>query len=157
MIDPTMPPPNYDRAFIRYTLNTDMVPNFYNGVKGEGANLSIDVQDIPQNKIRIAATVCRPGYADSEVVVRVFDKGFGKKPEKDYIERGKDAAHDILSKSEVANIWQMGSDRRMEGIQNSDSSVVMPPPSSDSSNIMAPPSSRSSGDEAMAPKSEDSN
>jgi hypothetical protein len=93
MIDPTMPPPEYDKAFIRYTLNNDMIPNYYNGVKGDSGKISIEVQDIPQNKIRIAAVVCRPGYADSEIVVRYFNKGYGKKPEKEYIERGKDEAH----------------------------------------------------------------
>jgi len=42
-MDPTMPPPNYDKAFIMYTLNSDMIPNFYNGIKKEGVSHSINV------------------------------------------------------------------------------------------------------------------
>lgn len=135
IIDPTMPPPEYHKAFIRYTLNNDMIPNYYNGVKGDSGKISIDVENIPQNKIRIAAVVCRPGYADSEIVVRYYNKGFGKKPEKEYIERGKDENNNInISKSELAKIFVLNSDRKggMQ-ISASDSSVVMPPPSSDSS------------------------
>lgn len=85
--------------------------------------------------------------------MRFFNKGFGKKPEKDYIERGKDAQHELLNKSEVANLWQMGSERNI--MPSASDGNMVPPPSSDNSQMMHPPSSRSSGDDEGAPKDSD--
>ena len=44
--DPMMPPPNYDKSYIMYTLNSDTLPNSYNGTRKDGGNLILDVQDI---------------------------------------------------------------------------------------------------------------
>ena len=46
VFDPNMPPPNYDKSFIMYTLNTETLPNMYNGIRKDGGNLTIEVQDI---------------------------------------------------------------------------------------------------------------
>ena len=42
-------------------------------------------------KIKVSAVVCRPGFADSEVVTKEFTKSLGKAPKKgDYAEIGAD-------------------------------------------------------------------
>lgn len=158
-----MPPAGYERAYIMYTLNTDTVPSFYNGTRSESGNtqISIEVANIKESKIKVQAVVCRPGFADSEVVVKLYTKGVGARPERgDYVERGRDEDQATLSKSEMRNIW--GSDVQKQNpsqIMQSDQSML-PPPSSENSNILAPPSSRSSGDDAadnLPPPTSDSN
>lgn len=90
-LDPSMPPPGYDRAFIMYTVNSDTVPSFYNGSPsiGGGNKVTIEVKSITSSKIKVAAVVCKPGFADSEVVIKHFEKSEGLAPENDmFIVRG---------------------------------------------------------------------
>ena len=84
-----MPPADYDKPFIRYVVNSDSIPSFYNGTKLINSD-KIAVRDIPglenfQNfedsdqRLVIKAVTCRYGWADSEVVVREFTKTKGKR------------------------------------------------------------------------------
>lgn len=137
------PPPGYDRAFIMYTVNSDMVPSFYNGTSsiGGGNKVTIEVKSITDSKIKVAAVVCRPGFADSEVVIKHFEKGEGLAPENDmYIVRGQILDKANLTKKEVNTVWVMRSDISNTGpLPSSDSSQMLPPPSSESSDGYRPP------------------
>ena len=85
-----LPPPDFDKSFLMYTINTEMLPTYYNGTRKDGGNVTISVKDIDQIHIRVAAVCCRPGYMDSEVVVRNFLKGVEKKDEKEFMVRPAD-------------------------------------------------------------------
>lgn len=86
MGDISMPPQYYDQPFIMYCVNSDMVPNFYNGTRGLGENglasskitLNVqDIKDIKDNKIKIRAVTCKGGWKDSkaaEITFKVIDQ-----------------------------------------------------------------------------------
>lgn len=86
MGDISMPPMYFDQPFIMYYVNSDMIPNFYNGTRGLGENglasskitLNVlDIKDIKDNKIKIRAVTCRAGWKDSkaaEITFRVIDQ-----------------------------------------------------------------------------------
>jgi hypothetical protein len=41
-----LPPPDYDKSFLMYTINSDMLPTYYNGIRKDGGNITIRVQEI---------------------------------------------------------------------------------------------------------------
>lgn len=43
-LDKNLPPPDYDKSFIVYNINSDMVPNFNNGIRGEGSRITLNVK-----------------------------------------------------------------------------------------------------------------
>lgn len=77
--NPDLPPPKHEKAFIRYTLNTETLPTYYNGVRTEG-NHTVHLENSVHSKIRIMAVTCRAGYMDSKVVYREYTKVQDLKP-----------------------------------------------------------------------------
>lgn len=145
--NPSMPPAEYDKAFIKWVVNCSTLPSFYNGEKADTHNFTLDISTINTQTIKLMACVCRPGWADSEVVVRTFSKGSGKKPEKTHIVRGEDAKEEQkVATQDIRAIHGLSaSDTKGLDRPSASDTSAMPPPSSDCSNIMAPPSSN--GDE----------
>ena len=80
--------PSPEKSFIRYTIDSDTNPNFYNGIIQTGT-IKINLEDLAptkNNEHRIAAIACRLGYADSEVVIKKFKIGiYYQKKEIDHI------------------------------------------------------------------------
>ena len=83
----SMPPKDYDKPFIRYVVNSDLIPSFYNGTKLVNSE-KIAVRDIPglenfqsfadsDQRLVVKAVTCRYIWADSEVAVREFTKTKG--------------------------------------------------------------------------------
>ena len=86
-----MPPYNFDKPFIMYTFNSDMLPSFHNGVRGfdpdtgSSEEMSIQVKDLiaehaktsgeTLTHILIKAIVCRIGYRDSMVEQKSYKIG----------------------------------------------------------------------------------
>ena len=63
-----MPPIDYHKPFIMYTVNQNMVPSRYNGTRLFGKEIEVtDVRDPKENTIKIKAVTCRIGYKDSKV------------------------------------------------------------------------------------------
>lgn len=122
--------PSSEKSFIRYTIDTDTNPNYFNGIVQTG-NVKINLEDVPptQNKEhKIAAVACRLGYADSEVVIKKFKIGIlNKKKELDVIFRNQ--GQEEVPKSDLNRRWNMESERKEH------------PSSSDVIGSDAPPSS----------------
>lgn len=97
-MDDILPPPNYEKAYLQYFVNSEMLPNFCNGHRAQGHQEVINVMDIlghlkligkfdnfdPMNlksangyKIRVSAVCCSPysGYMDSKVVTNNYTIG----------------------------------------------------------------------------------
>ena len=94
--NPDLPPPKHEKAFIRFTLNTDTLPSYYNGERAEG-NHTVHLEHLNSNKIKIFAVTCRAGYMDSKVVFREYTKVQDLKPgavDPEKAERGRDEQQD---------------------------------------------------------------
>jgi hypothetical protein len=87
-----MPPYNFDKPFIMYTFNSDMLPSFNNGIRGidpetgSSEEITIKVKDLFEEhkkrssgasltQICIKAVVCRMGYRDSLVEYKQYKIG----------------------------------------------------------------------------------
>lgn len=66
-----LPPANNEKSFVRYTIDSDMLPSFYNGIKGDTYKVDEKHQG---SKIKVSAVTCRFGYMDSKVKTVVYQK-----------------------------------------------------------------------------------
>lgn len=96
MRNPNLPVEGFDLAFVRYTINSETLPSYFNGIKSEIGKIqvTIPVELINSCKIKVSAVVCRAGWADSEIVVQTYNKINEERPKKaDWADRGGEAGN----------------------------------------------------------------
>ena len=83
-----MPPIDYEKPFIMFTVNQNMVPSRYNGIRLMGKEIEVvDIRDPKENSIKIKAVTCRVGFKDSKVFEQELYIQNQQKPTTNFIMR----------------------------------------------------------------------